>query len=212
MPHRENFETSFVSNPPVNWAYSTNNSSDQCDQSPHPTMGQPVLPQNRSLEPPLNSYQPPHTLQQQPCNTDLDTHWACGVNPSCHPSQHHPFQEPSPIGQPVYARFSLPRQEINFSTQPPRNLVSDTHWACGVDPCCHSRPRLPITVTSNRRKRMKFAKHQTALLERFFSTTCYPKPSTREALAVNFNVDEDVIAVWFKNRRAKQRKLSRQVE
>ncbi len=163
-------------------------------------------------KPSLNSYQPPRILHQQPCNTDLDTHWACGVNSSCHPSPRLPIQEPSPLGQRVYAQFPLPMQENYCSTQHPHNVVLDTHWACGVDSCCHSRPRLPITGTSNRRKRMRFAKHQTALLERIFSTTCYPKPSTREALAVNFNVDEDVIAVWFKNRRAKQRKLNRQVE
>ncbi len=210
MPHRDGFETSFFSNPPVNWAYSTNG-PDQCDQPPHPAMGQPVLQQNRFLEPSLNSKQPRRTLQQ-PCNTDLDTHWACGVNSSCHPSPRHQIQEPSPIGQRVYAQFSLPMQENYCSTQHPHNVVLDTHWACGVNICCHPRPRLPITGTSNRTKRMKFAKHQTALLERIFSTTCYPKPSTREALAVNFNVDEIVIVVWFKNRRAKQRKLNRQVE
>ncbi len=63
-------------------------------------------------------------------------------------------------------------------------------------------------VTKSRRRRTEFTDSQIAKLEGIFVVNNNPTKATREQLAQCLHLQEDVINVWFKNRRAKQRRQS----
>ncbi|GMT13740.1 hypothetical protein PFISCL1PPCAC_5037, partial [Pristionchus fissidentatus] len=57
-----------------------------------------------------------------------------------------------------------------------------------------------------RRHRTIFSEEQLTLLEDAFNSTHYPDVTIREQLAVQCCLKEERVEVWFKNRRAKERK------
>ncbi len=63
-------------------------------------------------------------------------------------------------------------------------------------------------MTKSRRRRTEFTDNQIAQLEAIFVANNNPTKATRKQLAQYLLLQEDVINVWFKNRRAKQRRQS----
>ncbi|KAF1746137.1 hypothetical protein GCK72_022590 [Caenorhabditis remanei] len=84
-----------------------------------------------------------------------------------------------------------------------------------------SSPQTAVTLATHnyndgrragRRERTSFTRSQLDILEKVFEETQYPDVSRREALAKAINIPEgrlQVITVWFKNRRAKERNNKR---
>ncbi|CAB4011138.1 homeobox goosecoid [Paramuricea clavata] len=68
--------------------------------------------------------------------------------------------------------------------------------------------------TRKRRKRYRtiFSETQIELLEELYKTTQYPDLYQRESVALQAGLHEDRVEVWFKNRRARARKVKRAIE
>ncbi len=63
-----------------------------------------------------------------------------------------------------------------------------------------------------RRQRAVYSDTQLFLLEQHFQKSQYPSAHTREELAQALSVGVERVEVWFKNRRAKERRLRRQAQ
>uniref|UniRef100_A0A914VSR6 Homeobox domain-containing protein n=1 Tax=Plectus sambesii TaxID=2011161 RepID=A0A914VSR6_9BILA len=73
-------------------------------------------------------------------------------------------------------------------------------------------PALPYNGKRKRRHRTIFTEEQLAVLEGTFQDTHYPDVLLREKLALQCDLKEERVEVWFKNRRAKWRKQKREQE
>ncbi len=82
------------------------------------------------------------------------------------------------------------------------------YFHCNINGLSSNKSSFSFPVTKSRRRRTEFTDNQIAKLEGVFVVNSNPTKATREQLAQYLHLQEDAINVWFKNRRAKQRRQS----
>ncbi|CAJ0573020.1 unnamed protein product, partial [Mesorhabditis spiculigera] len=140
---------------------------------------------------------------------------------SCLSTIHTPASSSSssPPAFSIEALLSSPRLPMPFSGLP-LDLFHATAWPSAY-PFFPSQllsggffpPFLPTFLGGKRKRRHRtiFSEEQLQILERTFTQTHYPDVAMREKLAVECELKEERVEVWFKNRRAKERKQKREV-
>uniref|UniRef100_A0AC34GD43 Homeobox domain-containing protein n=1 Tax=Panagrolaimus sp. ES5 TaxID=591445 RepID=A0AC34GD43_9BILA len=77
------------------------------------------------------------------------------------------------------------------------------------NPYSYPSPFIPAVMNGKRKRRHRtiFSEYQLNILEKTFNTvTHYPDVQLRDKLAAECQLKEERVEVWFKNRRAKDRK------
>uniref|UniRef100_A0A0K0E1M9 Homeobox domain-containing protein n=1 Tax=Strongyloides stercoralis TaxID=6248 RepID=A0A0K0E1M9_STRER len=103
------------------------------------------------------------------------------------------------IGNP-YAWIQATSSQIPFFAFPTPPYMSNLISSNG------SQLLQSLNNKRKRRHRTIFSEDQLAILESTFASTHYPDVILREKLAIQCDLKEERVEVWFKNRRAKERK------
>ena len=127
-----------------------------------------------------------------------------GILKSEQAGNHHPMLPASTNKHPGYAQmpYSIPGRQGNTqprdSPGPIRNQLSPNITIQDME--------AERATRRARRPRTTFTKHQADGLEQAFAENKYPDVYRREELSSQLELKEEIIRVWFKNRRAKLKK------
>ncbi|XP_028409056.1 homeobox protein goosecoid-like [Dendronephthya gigantea] len=116
------------------------------------------------------------------------------------------FSIDSILAKPTY-RPIKPMSSVHVQPYPALIITPMTQYRANGET---SLPPFPL-ATRKRRKRYRtiFNEKQIELLEELYRTTPYPDLYQRENVALHAGLQEERVEVWFKNRRARTRKLKR---
>ena len=72
-------------------------------------------------------------------------------------------------------------------------------------------PKVSSFINNNKKIRTSFSDQQKSMLEFYFEYNPYPDPKETEDISDKLSLTENVVKVWFQNKRSrdKQRKFSR---
>ncbi|XGW19353.1 hypothetical protein V3C99_003297 [Haemonchus contortus] len=116
------------------------------------------------------------------------------------------------------ARLPFPLPHMSMTTE---MFHPSAQWSIAAYPFLHHGlvptpimtsflPSFHFNGKRKRRHRTIFSEEQLQVLEATFTETHYPDVSLREKLAIQCDLKEERVEVWFKNRRAKERKQKRE--